>query len=257
MTGKNRLTRRVFCGAALSGASLGGALAAKKSFRVLGLYSTTVEPDHVQFAKDALKFYGDLAPKLGFTFEASTDWSKLNDDSLRGYDVVVWINNIPRRDQCAGFERYMKNGGGWLGLHVAAYNDKTTDWSWFVEFLGGGVFHSNNWPPLPAKLRVDDRKHPVTRRLPAAFESPTNEWYLWKPSPRENKDVRVLVTLDPSNYPLGKKDILTEGDLPVVWTNTKYNMLYMNMGHGDKIFADPDQNKLFEDALLWLGRKKK
>jgi hypothetical protein len=30
-------------------------------------------------------------------------------------------------------------------------------------------------------------------------------------------------------------------------------MIYMNMGHGDKIFTNPQQNRLFEDALLWLG----
>jgi uncharacterized protein len=64
------------------------------------------------------------------------------------------------------------------------------------------------------------------------------------------------VTLDPSNYPLGKKDVITEGDLPVVWTNTKYRMLYINMGHGPKVYGDPVQNKLFENAILWLGSKK-
>ncbi len=30
----------------------------------------------------------------------------------------------------------------------------------------------------------------------------------------------------------------------------------MNMGHGDKIFTSADQNKLFEDAILWLGTRK-
>jgi type 1 glutamine amidotransferase len=33
-------------------------------------------------------------------------------------------------------------------------------------------------------------------------------------------------------------------------------MIYMNMGHGDKIFADSHQNQMFEDALLWLGSKR-
>jgi type 1 glutamine amidotransferase len=32
-------------------------------------------------------------------------------------------------------------------------------------------------------------------------------------------------------------------------------MIYMNMGHGDRIFADPLQNQMFEDALLWLTGK--
>jgi DNA-binding beta-propeller fold protein YncE len=52
---------------------------------------------------------------------------------------------------------------------------------------------------------------------------------------------------------MGFKDVLTGGDLPVIWTNTKYKMLYMNMGHGDKIFASPLQNRLIDNAVNWLG----
>jgi type 1 glutamine amidotransferase len=125
-----------------------------------------------------------------------------------------------------------------------------------VNFLGGAVFFTNNWPVQPAKLVVDDRTHPVTRNLPATYMAPANEWYQWKPSPRLDKNVRVLVTLDPSNYPIGVKDVITQGDMPVVWTNTKYRMVYMNMGHGDGIFADATQNKLFANAILWLGQKR-
>jgi type 1 glutamine amidotransferase len=66
----------------------------------------------------------------------------------------------------------------------------------------------------------------------------------------------VLVTLDPSNYPIGIKDVIPGGDLPVLWTNTKYRMLYMNMGHGDKIFTDETQNKLIAQSLLWLVESK-
>jgi hypothetical protein len=87
-----------------------------------------------------------------------------------------------------------------------------------------------------------------------AFLSPANEWYLWNPSPRLNKNIKVLLTLSPSNCRLGFKDTLQGGDLPVVWTNMQYRMLYMNMGHGDRIFVSDTQNHLFEDALLWLGR---
>ena len=133
----------------------------------------------------------------------------------------------------------MKGGGAWLGFHVSAYNDKTTKWPWFMTFIGGGVFDANSWPPLPAKLIVDDRSSPVTKNLPETFVSPTNEWYRWKPSPRADSHIHVLVTLDPANYPLGIKSLLTDGDIPVVWTNTRYKMLYMNMGHGDKDLHQP------------------
>jgi type 1 glutamine amidotransferase len=64
----------------------------------------------------------------------------------------------------------------------------------------------------------------------------------------------VLATLDPINYPLGIKDILTGGDTPVVWTHTKYNMIYLNMGHGDQVMSDYIQNNMILDALLWIGK---
>jgi YVTN family beta-propeller protein len=231
-----------------------GTFGQQTSFKVLAFYSTKVEPDHVLFAEGALKFFSGLSAKNSFTFDSTNNWDDMNDFNLGKYQVVVWLNDAPLKDeQRSAFQKYMENGGAWLGFHVAAYNDKDSNWPWFVDFLGGGVFHINSWPPLPAKLTVDDRSHPATKHLPSSFRSPDNEWYIWKPSPRLNKGVRVLLTLDPSNYPIGFKDVLTSGDLPVVWTNTKYKMLYMNMGHGDKIFASPIQNKLIEDATLWLG----
>ena len=227
------------------------------NFRVMAFYTDQGEPDHIDFAKQALAFYSDLAKKKHFSFVATTHWAELNAGKLAGVQLVVWVNDFPKTpDQRAAFEKYMKSGGGWLGFHVSAYNDAETRWPWFLELLGGSVFYGNEWPPLPAKLLVEDRTHPVTRRLGATLEAPANEWYIWKPNPRLSKEVKVLLTLSPENYPIGLKDTISGGDLPVVWTNTKYRMLYVNMGHGDKIFTSAAQNKLFEDALLWLGRGK-
>src|SRR5271155_2697590 len=229
-------------------------LGQKARFQVIAFYSASAEPDHVRFAEDALKFFSALATRDDFTFDSTDDWANLNASYLKKYQVVIWLNDAPTNaEQRLAFQQSIEAGGAWLGFHAAGYNDKDTNWPWFVDFLGGGVFHINSWPPLPAKLVIDDRTHPVTRGIPDAYESPANEWYVWKPSPRLNKDVRVLVTFDPSNYPLGLKDVLTGSDLPVVWTNTKYKMIYMNMGHGDKIFTSPIQNKLIENAANWLG----
>jgi type 1 glutamine amidotransferase len=224
------------------------------SFKAIAFYSTDVESDHVDFARDADQFYSDLAFRKHFVFDTTSNWGNMNGDFLKKYQVVLWLNDFPKTaSQRTAFETYMNGGGAWLGFHVSAYNDKDTHWPWFVQFLGGAVFYTNSWPPLPAKLVVDGLDHPVTYGLPSTYVSPLNEWYQWKPSPRENKDVRVLVSLDTSNFPLGKKDRIPGGDVPVVWTNTRYHMLYMNMGHGDHIFASPTQNKLFENAIQWLG----
>jgi type 1 glutamine amidotransferase len=232
-------------------------LAQHASFQVLGFYTAEGEPDHVDFANQALSFFAELAKKDNFTFASTTRWEDLNAEKLKGTQILLWLNDFPKTpEQRAAFQDYMEHGGAWLGFHVSAYNDESTHWPWFVDFLGGAVFYGNNWPPLPATLVVDDLSHPVTRHLPPTFTSPANEWYIWKPSPRLDKHVKVLLTLDPKNYPIGLKDTITGGDLPVAWTNTRYRMIYINMGHGDKIFTSSQQNTFFEDAILWLAAPK-
>lgn len=227
----------------------------KPAFRVLAFYSTHEEADHVEFAEEALKFYSGLARKDNFAFDATTRWSDLNDATLSRYQVVLWFDDSPSDPQARkAFEHYMEHGGAWMGFHAAGYNDSSTHWPWFVQFLGA-VFYGNSWPPLPARLTLDDRNSPIAGGLPAAFVSPANEWYSWSPNPRANKSIKVWLTLDPANYPIGFKDNLVGGDVPVVWTNMRYKMIYMNMGHGDKIFSSPLQNRLFENAILWLGHQ--
>ena len=217
---------------------------------VLAFYSAGAERDHVIFAEQAVKFFAAAAKAHGFEFSSTTDWNDLNATRLAGVQLVLWLNDSPHTpSQRAAFESYMEHGGGWMGFHAAAYNDESTGWPWFVSFLGGAVFYGNNWPPLPANLDVDEPSSPITRRVPSHFMAPANEWYIWKPSPRANPAVKVLVTLARSNYPIGLKDTIEGGDVPVVWSNTRYRMIYMNMGHGDKIFSSAEQNCLFEDAI--------
>ncbi|MBQ8673029.1 MAG: ThuA domain-containing protein [Bacteroides sp.] len=226
-------------------------------FRMLVYANEQVEEAHRQFAHDAIRFFQDMTIGDGLVVDVTTDANDLNDEKLRTYHLLVCLNDNPGHTtaQREAFRRYMERGGAWLGFHAAGYNDRSTNWPWYLEFLGGGVFHRNNWPPQSARLVVDDGAHPVTKAMPDSYMAPMNEWYQWKPSPRENEKVKVLVTLAPENYPLGFKDTVPDGDLPVVWTNTDFNMLYINMGHGPRTFVDPTQNYLIYNAVRWLMRE--
>jgi hypothetical protein len=121
-------------------------------------------------------------------------------------------------------------------------------------------------------LRVEDRAHPATRNLPGTFRSAPNEWYRWERDLRRDPDVDVLLSIDPSSFPLGTGPKPSEswhgGDYPVVWTNRRYRMLYLNMGHNDmdyehrysaetrslsRTLGNPVQDRLIVDGLLWLG----
>ncbi|MGI4755743.1 MAG: ThuA domain-containing protein [Janthinobacterium lividum] len=220
---------------------------------VLAFYTDKGEKDHVDFAHQAIDFFQKDAAKEHYVWRATQDWNDLLQVSTDTDQLVVWLNDQPHTAaQRSAFERYMDHGGAWLGFHASAYNDSSTHWPWFVNFLGGAVFRNNNWPPLPAILKVEDTNNLVTHQMGTTYTAPANEWYGWYPNPRDNKDVHVLMSLDPGNYPIGLKDTLTSGDIPVVWTNTRYRMLYVNMGHGDKIFSSPIQNAMFMRAMAWL-----
>lgn len=227
-------------------------------FKALVYYTQHAEEAHVQFAEQATTFFKKLNYGDGFVLDITTDFSKYPYEKLKEYNVIIMLNTSPNtKAERDAFEQYMENGGGWVGFHAAAYNDKNTHWPWFVKFLGGGVFYCNNWPPQPVLVEVDNEEHPVTKNLPASFVAPASEWYQWTPSPRQNKDVEVLLSLSPKNYPLGIKDVVNFGDFPIVWSNKNYRMIYLNMGHGDEEFIDGTQNLLLVNAFRWVVSKDK
>ena len=222
-------------------------------FKALLYYSDRVEVAHQEFSHQAIEFFHRLTYGEGWIMDVSTNLLEFGD--LSQYDVIIMPDVTPSDPEGrAAFEKYMENGGGWLGFHAAGYNDLSTKWDWFRDFLGGR-FLCNNWPPQPGLVDVEGGDHPVTRNLPAQYVAPETEFYQWQPDPRSNPDIEVLASLSPKNFPMGLKDVVFGGDFPVVWTNTKYRMVYINMGHGDRCFNDATQNLLFVNSLRWVVSK--
>src|SRR5271156_5700181 len=71
------------------------ALAQRPSFHVLAFYSRNVEPDHLAFAEQALRFLADTAKRDGIDFESTTRWDDLDASTLKQYQVIVWLNDFP------------------------------------------------------------------------------------------------------------------------------------------------------------------
>jgi len=172
----------------------------------------------------------------------------------------------------------MDDGGGWMGFHFAGFaltpSDFPQNWDWYhKQFLGSGSYVSNTWRPVSAVLRVEDPTHPATKNLPATFKSSPSEWYRWENDLRTNPDIKILLSIDSTSFPLGTGpkpyEIWHSGYYPVVWTNRNYKMIYLNMGHNDidyenktnktlsHTFDNEIQNRLIIDGLLWLGSGKK
>jgi uncharacterized protein len=259
-------------------ASTLGAQQATNTFKVVAFYTGKSDQAHISFVREANQWFAKTGARSGFEYLATTNWGLMTSEFLSQYRVVLFLDTRPDgRSQRSAFQKYMEQGGAWMGFHFAAFaltpSAFAQDWDWYHnQFLGSGEYVSNTWRPTSAVLRVEDPTHPVVAHLPATFRASPNEWYRWKNDLRLNPDVRILLSIDPSSFPLGTgpkpHEIWHSGYYPVVWTNKKYRMLYVNMGHNDidyehktnqelsLTFTNELQNKLILDGLIWLGSGK-
>jgi hypothetical protein len=249
----------------------------KPVFKVIAFYTAKSDLAHISYVHEANKWFGEAAAANNFSYDSTNNWSNLNKAFLSQYQVVLFLDTRPEvPEQRAAFRAYMEQGGGWMGFHFAAFaltpSAYNQDWDWYHnEFIGAGQYGSNTWRPTSAVLRVENKKHPATKNLGETFKSSPNEWYRWEKDLRKNPDIDILLSIDSTSFPLGtgpkQHEIWHSGYYPVAWTNKKYKMIYVNMGHNDMdyehktnatlsyTFDNPTQNKFILDGLLWLGKR--
>jgi hypothetical protein len=255
---------------------LGIAQGANPKFNVIAFYTGKEDQAHISFVREANQWFPRMSQQYGFAYRSTTNWDELNGETLSRYQVVIFLDTRPERpEQRAAFRKYMEQGGAWMGFHYAGFaltpSAVPQNWDWYHnEFLGAGEYLSNTWRPTSAVLRVEAADHPAMAHLPGTFNSSPNEWYRWKNNLRTNLDIQVLISIDPSSFPLGTgpkpHEIWHSGDYPVVWTNKKFRMLYFNMGHNDidyenhtkkdlsLTFGNEQEDRLILNGLLWLGK---
>nr|WP_199002220.1 ThuA domain-containing protein [Flavobacterium sp. ASV13] len=248
------------------------------NFKVIAFYTAKNDQAHISFVHEANKWFPKVAEQNHFEYDSTSNWDNLNAKFLSKYQVVLFLDTRPETpSQQEAFQKYMENGGGFIGFHFSAFalNDSAypQNWNWYHNtFLGSGEYGSNTWRPTSAVLRIESQ-HPVTKNIPKTFKSAPNEWYRWSNDLRKNPDIKILVAIDDSSFPLGTgpkpNEIWHEGYYPVVWTNKNYKMLYVNMGHNDidyenktnktlsYTFENKVQSQLIVNALLWMGNSKK
>jgi uncharacterized protein len=247
-------------------------------FKVLAFYTAKHDQAHISFVAEANQWFSNIGNTHGFTYQATNDWNKLNAKELAAYQVVIFLDTRPETpQQRKAFEQYMNNGGAWIGFHFAGFaltpSDYPQNWDWYHnQFIGAGEYKSNTWRPTSAILKVEDSTHPATKQLPASFTSAPNEWYRWQNDLKANPGIKILLSIDKQSFPLGTgpkaHEIWHSGYYPVAWTNTRFKMIYINMGHNDidyenktnktlsSTFSSETQNQFLINALLWLGKGK-
>jgi hypothetical protein len=253
--------------AVAAGIAVQPAHAAATSFKVLALYDTdSGDAAHNDYVKEALTWFPQTGAQNGFSWEGTTDWSRLSGD-LSQYRVVMFLDDAPHSaSDRTGFQRYMDNGGAWIGFHVSGFTTNANEWPWYYNtFLGSGNFQTNTWGPTAETLKIEDRNHPSTAGLPATIQSSVSEWYSWSNDLRQNPNIDILASMDPGTFPVGTdpNQQWHSGYYPILWANKNYKMLYANFGHNDmnyttntrlsSTFASAQQNQWLTQGILWLG----
>ncbi len=217
-----------------SAASVTATVVAKKagSAKRILIFSKTAGFRHASIP-DGIAALRTLAKEHGVGIDASEDSTVFTDDHLKRYDAVVFLSTtgtILDEGQKEAFERYIRGGGGYAGVHSAV--DTEYDWAWYGKLVGA-YFKSHPYVQ-PATLHVEDTRHPSTSMLPQKWER-SDEWYNFRTNPRSS--THVLITIDESSYEGGAMG----KDHPVSWYHEfdGGRAWFTALGHTSESFREP------------------
>lgn len=188
-----------------------------------------------------------LGVARGFSVDATEDANAFTDESLARYKAVIFLSttgDVLNGAQEGAFERYIRRGGGFVGVHSAT--DTEYDWPFYGELVG--AYFAGHPDVQNATIQIEDAAHPVTAPLPRAWMR-RDEWYNFRQNPRAR--VTVLATLDERTYAGGAM----AADHPIIWSHTYEGgrSFYTALGHTQESFSETPFVDHLARAILWVA----
>ena len=196
----------------------------------------------------------ELGRGRGLRIEHTEDPRRLSADGLRGIRVVVFLQttgDVLDPPQERALARWVRRGGGWVGIHAAA--DSERSWPFYGASLLGGRAWQREHPAIQrATVVVEDRAHPATRHLPVRWTR-EDEWYSFQRNPRP--DVRVLARLDERTYDPGA---VRMGDHPIAWSRRpgRGRSFYTALGHTTASYREARFRRHVLGGVAWAARRR-
>ena len=202
--------------------------------------------------------------QLGQLHDFEVFWTEdagrvMNDKELAKYKVVIFLcttGDILNDEQQAAFERYIKAGGGFVGIHSAS--DTEYEWAWYTKMVGY-MFHIH--PAVQtATLKVLDYNFPGMDRYAKRFLA-TEEWYEFG-APKAG-DLKFLLAVDEKTYlpaaKWGPKEGKGMGDFhPISWYQ-HYDggrAFYTALGHLPATYGDAAFMHHVYGGIYWAATGK-
>jgi type 1 glutamine amidotransferase len=210
------------------------------------IFSKTAAFRHTECIPQGTVAIAQMAARGGFEVDATENAAAFTDANLADYDVVIFLcttGDVLNAAQQSAFERYIRAGGGYAGIHSAS--DTEYDWAWYGGLVGA-YFRDHPGSVNPqfqvATMIVEDRHTAATRRLGRTWTR-EEEWYNFRTNPRDN--VHVLLSVDESTYdprgysvPGGSPGM---GDHPISWCQPYDGgrAFYTALGHKGVYWEEP------------------
>jgi len=203
----------------------------KKQKRIL-IFSKTAGYRHASSITAGKKYILELGKKNKFAVDTTESGDAFTPENLKKYAAVIFLcttGNVLNEDQQKAFEQFIRNGGGYVGVHSSA--DTEYDWAWFGEL--NGAYFKNHPRPQEAVFNIVDSNNIATAHLPRPWKR-SDELYNFK---WIGTDLHVLITIDESSYTGGGN-----GDNhPMAWYHEfdGGRGFYTALGHDNKSWEDP------------------
>jgi type 1 glutamine amidotransferase len=198
---------------------------------------------------DGIAAIRKLGTTRGFVVEATEDPTQFYDQNLKRFSAVVFMSttgDVLDTTQQAAFQRYIRGGGGFVGVHSAT--DTEYDWPWYGQLVG--AYFKRHPRIQDARIDVRDRSFIATKCLPAVWNR-RDEWYDFREVPPA--DAKILLTLDEKSYQGG-----TMGDFhPVSWYHRfdGGRAFYTELGHTEESYSDPLFLEHLLGGILWASTR--
>jgi type 1 glutamine amidotransferase len=194
---------------------------------------------------DAINAGVTAVQEIGKLHDVDVFWTAdaarvFNDQELKKYQAVIFLlttGDVLDAQQQAAFERYIRAGGGFVGVHSAA--DTEYDWAWYTRLVGH-MFQSH--PPVQTGvLKVEQAAFPGMERF-APRNLFTEEWYSFGPA-RSRLNYLLSVTGP------GK------GFQPVSWYQQfdGGRSFYTALGHLPATYSDPLFRHHLFGGIYWAA----
>lgn len=199
---------------------------------------------------DGWRCFAELGAAGGFDVRVTEDPAHFTDAALAAFDAVVFLNttgDVLDEEQQGAFERFVADGGGFLGVHSAS--DTEYEWAWYGELVA--AYFKSHPRIQDALVRVVDADHPSTSMLPSEWAR-RDEWYNFRAPLRDSVD--VLLALDQDSYE--GSEMPRDSGHPIAWCHTEAGgrAVYTAGGHTKAAYVEPLFREHLLGALSWAAR---